>query len=92
LVRVGRAWPLRPGEPARDDRANRAPLERLGDKVMPVEAKTPEGDKKISRLQRPGVDHDIPDIPASIARPDVAANRLGYPPQGEAKFLTQPAT
>ena len=75
-----------------DDRADRALLERLRDEVMRVKTEAPERDPKVPRLQRPGVDHDVPDLPASIARPDVAADCFGYPPQREAKPLTQPAT
>ena len=89
-IRVGRSHG--PGEPALDDGAGRALLERLRDKVVRVETETPESDEKIPRLQRPGVDHDVPDFPASITRADVAADRLGHPLQGEAKCLTQPAT
>jgi hypothetical protein len=57
-----------------------------------VKTETPERDKKISGPQRPGIADDVPDCFTSIARPDAAAGRFGYPPQREAKRLTQPET
>ena len=80
------------GKATLDDRAARALSKRLFDEVMRVEAETPERDKEVSRLQRPAVADDVPDCLALTARPDAAADRLGYPPQREAKLLTQPAT
>ena len=67
-------------------------LERLADELVRVEPLAAQRDEEVARLQRPGIGHDVPDLAARIARPDQAADRLGHPPQRQAKLVTQPAT